>query len=590
MNGNKRLLRWSMALLAPVSASLLCGCAQEDDLQHHYGPDGIIFAAYIENQDTPSTRANSDTYDISTKYFDTDFYLHMEGTDKQGVLQSSASVYEVPSGYQGSLVPENGQPTLNWFSRDTPHYFWGWTLPWEKPYDPETGEGYNPATATTETLIPIYFPGSNLDETANSNASAWKKADQNGGVEFWRNGKAYEQFIAGIAGPYQYNIAGSYLPMFYRHMVSKIMLNYFYVVDNVTGSSSSNLHGTITFFGLPDVAYFHPCPRKADGTPVQPFVSLPEGWSYPPTESVTYALTNYGQPYLWEGHENTGSYYYLRDAWYIPPEIDFSKISFKIEIYEYNSTTQTWELSVKRGQRGAYYGDFRNVKFNRATAGDGYNDTENPGSDVNILHAGEYLTLTLNLYEKGNPTVQGTIYGWSSGTREAEAHVHQGIYSLEEMKEFSSIMGGSDEEAKRQYYEMNGSARTTEDDPPGEYPEYDKEKKIFDIFDDIGIEGSSTSSSSKAGSYIYVDDDYILDGHGHTINVTSTTMYIGQMRDVYLRYYYSSTEYIIYIDKMGNVWKVDPVTYEETQTPYNVNDPTYNPMKLNMSSGAISKP
>lgn len=59
------------------------------------------------------------------------------------------------------------------------------------------------------------------------------------------------------------------------------------------------------------------------------------------------------------------------------------------------------------------------------------------------------------------------------------------------------------------------------------------------------------------------------------------------MRDIYLRYYYNGREYIIYIDKMRQVWKVDPSTYGETRTNYNVKDATSNPFTIRLSDGMV---
>ena len=106
-------------------------------------------------------------------------------------------------------------------------------------------------------------------------------------------------------------------------------------------------------------------------------------------------------------------------------------------------------------------------------------------------------------------------------------------------------------------------------------------------------------NSSKV-SDLYMDDGYILDGRGHTVNVGSTYIYVGNVRDLYIRFYsYNSTskiytEYVVYIDKMGNIWNVNPETYEMIPTDLNVNNPNYrygalslgNPPKFTFSESA----
>ena len=124
---------------------------------------------------------------------------------------------------------------------------------------------------------------------------------------------------------------------------------------------------------------------------------------------------------------------------------------------------------------------------------------------------------------------------------------------------------------------------------------------VFDLYDDAGSSAvhSSTSSSStttKVGN-LNTGDDYLLEGNGHTINVNSTSLSVGHVRNVYLRlYYYTSSsisgsiyyEYIVYIDNNGDVWIVDPVTFEETPTGENINNPDKCPVTLNMSTGKVT--
>ena len=90
-------------------------------------------------------------------------------------------------------------------------------------------------------------------------------------------------------------------------------------------------------------------------------------------------------------------------------------------------------------------------------------------------------------------------------------------------------------------------------------------------------------------------DGYILDGMGHQLVSSNSTMTIGKMRDVYISYTSSSTSngittytyYQIYIRPDGTVCLVDPETYQETPTDYNVNNMTKNPFTIDLKTGRL---
>lgn len=565
----KRLIEGCCTLLVLQ----LCGCREEAGLVDSASYDGINFGAFITGPEVLESRANNNIFNITREFYNCKYHVVVEGKDYGDVTQTNSSQYVIPSGYEAIILPDEGQEALNWFSRTGQHDFWAWTM----PHDPN----YTPGEDLREEE-PLIFEDTDLNDCSGTTGStgSWKE-----GV--WKNGKDLEQLIGAYAGTYVYNDQGMYVPLRFRHLVSKIIISKFYVVDNVTGTTADNLKGTITFYGMPRETRLLTCPRDAEGNPAPPRVELPENWDYDPSKGVKYAICNSGLSLRWEGYD---PYYYAstmpRDCWYIPPELDFSQLSFKIEIFEF--VNGKWELSQTHGKHGAYYGDFRNVTFSRSTNGSGYDDTQNPGSDTKILHAGEYLTLTINLYEKGNPVLHGNILDWTSSAadREGTAHMQNGIYSVDEMRDISAVMNGTDHDLKEEYYHLYGSGKTTAQDPEGEYPDYEelygRELKIFELFDDIGSDAYSTSSSTgNKAQALYMNDDYILDGRGHTINVSSQYVYSANIRDVYLRYYnYNSTsktytEYVVYIDKMGNVWRVDPETYEMTETGLSVIHPEY---------------
>ena len=585
-----------------VCLSVLAGCTKE------YGssprqPHNLVFDACVGDTGSVTTRArddNSVTNITNQFYGENDFYISVESNDN-GVKSLQSSIYEIPSGASGTLLPKYGQEKLMWKSRTAGHEFWAWSarrdmelVPRE---DPNEGEYI------------IEFKGSTLNETvltASSSAESepWKTGPDENAAYIWRNGEVLEKLISAKTGtgaaPLIYNNNGMYVTLQFRHLVSKIFLKSLTVVDNMTGKSESSLRGLITFYGMPDEATLYTSPTDSEGNRIAPYVSMPDEWSYNQTRSVTYAITNNSKAYTWEGYYDSNgnlvtssgpetSSSTMRDCWYVCPELDLSRLSFKIELYDYNATDKVWVLSKTHSTHGAFYGDFRNVQFSRSTTGKDYDDPENTNNnkrDETILHAGEYLILTISISEKGNPTAHGTIVaGWTNNNRSGNSHVHQGLYSTGDVTQMSSIMSGSDEAAKEQYYELMGSGRDTSSDNKEEYPQYkdkdgnDVDLKIFELFDDIGVDTSSGSSTTNNKvSSLNPGDGYLLDGRGHTVNFSGSTgiVTIGNVRDVYLRWYYYSSpngyECIVYVDKAGNVWLVDPVTFEQTPTDYNVND------------------
>ena len=582
--------------------SVLAGCSLDDDGAVRQ-PYALVFDACVGSTGSLATRArnDSDVTNITNQFYgENDFYITVASTE-QGETTLQSGIYEIPSASSGTLLPKAGQTALTWQSRTAGHEFWAWSVRRDMELVPDE-------SATD--AYKIEFKGSTLNETVlttstSSVSNPWKSEPDENAPELWRNGEVLEKLISAKTGtgtdPLIYNNNGMYVTLQFRHLVSKIFLKNLIVVDNVAGSSSSTLRGHITFYGMPDEATLYVAPTDAEGNRIAPYVAMPENWDYNPTRSVTYALTNNSVSYTWEGYydsngnlvtsskpDESSNATNMRDCWYVCPELDLSKLAFKIELYDYNATDQTWVLSQSHSKHGAVYGDFQNVKFSRTTTGKDYDDPNNTTDqkwDESILHAGEYLMLSMSISEKGNPTAQGTIVsGWFTGSRTGSSHVHQGLYSVGDVTQMSTIMSGSDETAKQQYYEMMGSGRDTSSDDKNQYPEYkDKDGnevdlKIFELFDDIGTNSYDSGTSSNKVSSLNPGDGYILDGRGHTVNFTGSSgeVTIGNVRDVYLRWYYSysstTSEYIVYVDKTGNVWLVDPVTFEHTPTEYNVND------------------
>lgn len=566
--------------------ALLSGCVSEADMPDEIDPDQVRFHASLDAPEGLSTRANNKIYDVTPEFYDCTFYARGKGKDQNGRDVTAFGTYNIPSGYSGTLAPIDGMHALNWFSRNYDHNFWLWSAPFDL--------NHNPKEADLAKGYKFQFKNTYISDLKNNDTKP------NWTDDSWKNGIPLEQFIGGKTSKnYRYNIDGMYVPVTMRHLVSKIMVKDFNVIDNFTGTVYSKLRGEIIIYGLPNEATFYPAYIDKDGNETAPRVEMPKNWAYDNSKGVTYVAANYPKYYYWEGITDYQNEYYFRDSWYICPEVDLSKLSFKVQLYEYVYNDETkqyeWIEHRTRGTHGAFYGDFRNVKFSRSSNGNNYDDAENPGSDATILHAGEYLALRLNLYEKGSPVIHGEIYSsWWVGHSDAPAQVEQGLYTYLDINDLNSVMGGSDKQAQEDYFAIKGSGRDTGSDPEGEYPDYEelygKELNIFEIYDDIG--GEDYNSSYKIGS-LKTADGYILDGKGHTINCSSTTISVGNVRDVYLHYYsrsgsdpyYTYTEYMIYIDKMGNIYTVNLETFEETPTGKNINDSKTNPKKIDLTTG-----
>lgn len=599
--------------LFALGLCLLAGCSKVEDGGAVQQPLDLVFDACVGNAGSLTTRArdNNSVTNITNQFYgENDFYISIESNDGEGNIKLQSGVYEIPSASSGTLHNKEGEPALSWHSRTAPHEFWAWSA--RRDMKPELRD------ESRKDEYRIEFKGSTLNETILTASTAavaapWKTtADDGESGEYWRNGEVLEKLIGAKTGsadaPLVYNTNGKYVTLQFKHLVSKIFLKNITVVNNVTGSSQSALRGHITFYGMPDEATLFTSPRDKDGNRKAPYVSMPDNWDYNQTKSVTYALTNNSMDYTWEGYyDNNGNLVdsstptdnknssRMVDCWYVCPELDLSKLAFKIEFYDYNAGM--WVLSEAHGKHGAYYGDFRSVKFSRTTSGKNYDDPNNTDDtkyDDTVLHAGEYLILSISISEKGNPTAQGQIVsGWYPQSRNGSSHVHQGLYIASDVNQMSNVMSGSDETAKQQFYEIMGSGRDTGSDDKEVYPDYkDKDGnsvdlKIFELFDDIGSDEVITGGgiASNYVSSLVPGDEYILDGRGHTVNFSGNTsvVTIGNVRDVYLRWYYffsSNTsnipskyyEYIVYVDKAGKIWLVDPVSFVHTPTEYNVND------------------
>lgn len=612
----KKIYGWRIGFALSLMATviLLPGCANEDGLVAGTGGEEMIIRATVGGTDNvTNTRVNNSIYDITSTLYNLGFFIRVDGQNLEGDKRIATSRYQIPSGVAGMLVPADGQTELNWFARNQEHEIYSWTMPFLD------WKNFTPEEDVLEQGFRIKFEDTDISETTSNTATAFKS-------DSWKNGQDLEKFIGGKTNKLTYLENGKYVELRMRHLVSKIMLKQIQIVNNTTGGSNAKIKGTITIYGMPNEITFYPCPKDEQGNNLQPYAEFDNEWDYPQNQSLTFAITNNSKTYSWEGHTSTSSTYYFADAWYIPPEVDFSELTYKIQLYEAEDILDDagkvigyqWVPDKNHGEHGAYFGSFKNMTFDRSLNGSNYDDAEDPGSDRTILHAGEYIVLNINMTERGTPSVQGVIKAWDGFIeRTGHSHTGPGLYNQREFYEMQSSMSSSASTDKREeFYLVYGSGKTTADDPEDLYPDYEKfkrcgnqELKIIEVFEDIGYNGygNSTTGTTAKVSSIYMPNPYILDGKGHTINVTggvsnspsltsSATCQIGNVRDVYLKCSFSVSsggtttylDYIVYIDKMGDVWTVDPVTFKETKTGYNVNNATNNPTSIDLKTGKVT--
>ena len=547
--------------------------------------DEILLRGIVEMN--VATRANTSIYDINAEFYpNSDFNIVVSGDNREGEPVVKKSRYVIPSGAKGILMPKSGNPAISWISRYSEHDIWSWTVPWE-PEAPITGGSFPIEFRSTDIREAIYT-SSNMQFIEGSFA----------------NGKLMRQCVGAVLGGKRYVDQGQFVQLQFRHLCSLILLGEFVIVDNSTQTSSSTLRGNMTIYGLPQRATFHTTPFTPEGKAMQPYIEMPEDFDYSPASQVTFAITNSSRSFkndsgfnVYNSFKSSSTSFY--DEWYICPEVDLSRLSFIIEIFEYNSTTKEWQMSQKYGENGAFYGDFSSIQISR-TPGSNY-DADDGTDDSTVLHAGEFIQLAFNLSTKGNPSIRGVIVDWANTTsdRGASKYDEDGIYSIVEAQDFSNMMNSGDPDKIDEYFGAYGSGERTGDDPDD--PNYEDDLGIFRLYEDIGYFGTgqaTTTGSTAKMSNLYVGDDYILDGMGHMVNCSTSSMKIGHVRDIYFRFYissyststgaYSYTENIIYIDKSGQIYKVNPATYEMTDTGRNLNDYDKNPLTLSLSSGTVS--
>lgn len=519
------LIRLSAMTAAALVAMVVAGCQSDDmDEQLTLPTEGIEFGARVSETSDAQTRA-LETKNITSDPYDMDFFIELNYTPEGGSETSEIKTYRVPQGEEGRLKATD--ESLMWKHLKRDHTFNSWNMPWDKEY-----------VASTNSVELEFKDSPEGDE----------------GYKKWTNNIRYQHFLGARSGPYSYNKNGQYVPITFRHLVSKIRIGTFMFMDGVV--TQKNIKGNITFIGMPHKATFHPHPtdesiyekyKLSYKDPYQKFgpVVLPNELD-DPDEGVTFFINN-GQ-----NVQNQ-----TIDEFYICPELNFDDIIFKIEV------TSAGDYYTG----GDYYGSFRDVAFDRIGTDTAYWDRPER-DDEKILHAGEMMTLNITLIPGGGPGMTVKIEDWSTEQpRTTSHHSHPGIYSDGEAQDLISVFGRSytPEEAEALYALY------------GDGTDESTNRNIFKMYEDVTVNGNSFP----------IGKDYILYGMGHTITMTGNsknTVTVGYMVDVYI----TDGKNTIYIDSNGKIWIKNQTTGEFTATNNQLNKSNTS-FTITLTTGAVTQ-
>lgn len=368
----------------------------------------------------------------------------------------------------------------------------------------------------------------------------------------WGNGYFLEKFVGAKSGPYDFRHNGVEVPLQFRHLMSKISLRSL-LFQKADGSTDEDIQANITFINMPTEFTLYPHPTQEDYDkehPTNPYIQV-DGppivvtnlESANPNGGIMYGFTN-PIDMLAELHPDEKVQY--RDKFYICPEVDFSKVSFKVEF-----------LDGYHMSKGEYYGDFASVVFEREPGTDydnPYLDAEgNRVNDATILHAGETMYFDMIVKEYGGGGYSIYVRGWSTRPQQTAKHyTHRGIYVEGEATE---LIGTSSTWENK--FDLYGDGFLDgQNEPPT--PSNPGHLGVFHQYNDLDM-GNRTSFN--------LDKNYVLNGMGHLLkftpgNTTTTTLTIGKMFDVWLE----MNGYTVFIDEEGWI-----CTYNEETGKYERN-------------------
>lgn len=473
--------------LAAAAVLLAAACHRDPTPDAKRAGDRVVFGATVREADEVRTRGveGLDSVYINADKFNVDFYIELCSEKEGQPTHTQLSTYTIPSGFEGRLEAKSDEDALNWHELDSRHTFYAWTVPWIENWTP-----------SAEPLEITFYNSSEADGFAQHN-----------------NNAILEKFIGAKSDTFTYIEHGKYVDLTFYHLVSKIRIGSLKLIKT-DGSIQENLKADVTFVGMPTAATFRPHPET--GRPcITDQVTDPD-------KGVTYFIDNDAT---------------TEDVFYICPEIDFSKIDFKVKL---NSADYV--------NFDTYYGTFDDVKFERkpGTA----HDWNNGRDDSKILHAGEMMTLNLVLIPGIGPGLSIVISDWSTDEpKESEYHSNPGIYSDAELSDILDTFRN-----QRAPYDP------APDDLKWLFELYGKEedgKQYFPLYDNV----------TNDSNIFPVHRDYIVDGMGHTVYMKtnygyngdfggSKTYYnIGPAVDIWLSDMNGNNT--IYIDREGYVWYYD---------------------------------
>lgn len=492
-------IKVAISSLIYIGAALCLLASCQNDI---YEPEpgnfkGIGFNYTIEEIESVRTRSDLDSSYISTDPYNLPFYIELNCEQQGAAPFVEYGTYKIPSGYEGRLQSVDPEEALDWHDLTSKHTFYSWTVPWKDEYQP-----------STDTLRVNFFNSSEED-----------------GFNAFHNNSVYETFIGAKSAAYSYDKHGKYVELTYHHLVSKILINDFILMES-NGSLQENLKANITFVGMPKWATFYPHPVASDpsGAPANsgPYVGLP--WDQSADDGVTYFINNSATEEDW---------------FYICPEVDFSNLDFQVKL-----------TNTDYAGYDTYYGTFDDVVFERKP---GSKYDKGDGTDDKVLHAGEMMTLNITLIPGVGPGLKIIIDNWSTDKpTESRYHTYPGMYSDAEINELLDACF-----KQREYYTPDPKI----DDLFDLYGEEVEGEKIFYLYENVTLyaEGSNTNLSN----IFPVPDGYIINGMGHTVTMRTnngiaatdyvTYFNVGPVRDLYL----TDGTNTIYIDPDGFVWIQD---------------------------------
>lgn len=601
MKAQKLIHIFKLTLLTVMSVVLFADCQQdnffdkENDI--YSGEPRMEFKVTISDEPIYVTKALTQTpVNVEPSEFDGYFYIQVNdptfknpnNPDTTPVNSSKFGYYKVPIAGNGGVLEYVGNPNdkPNWYTLDDDHYFWSWTLPWTEAAandgvvvetwgddtdengfvvrstraDNESegkgdgeGEGdgddvdkplyvpVDPQIYLNTNPIRIKLKDTRAEEfryvkTEEEQDSSWQAGS-------WGNGYFFEKFIGAKSGPYDFRRNGVEVPLQFRHLMSRISIRslLFYRAD---GTTEEDLQANITFINMPTEFTFYPHPTE-NGTPGEdnqymkkdgPPIVVTNQSSADPNGGIMYGFTNPIDLLPEEDPDNKVQY---RDKFYICPEVDFSNVSFKVEI-----------VGGSFMNRGEYYGDFSSIAFERdPEAGYDYDNIKDENGnvidDTKVLHAGEtmYFDLIVKEYGGGGYTIY--VRNWSTRPRQQTKHYpHPGIYVDGEGVE---LIGSQPASTKFDLY-GDGFWDGKEEPLTPSLPDH---LGLYHQYNDLDM-GNRTNFP--------LDKEYLLDGMGHILKFSpssdTTTVTIGKMVDIYIEI----NGYTVYIDPEGYICTLDPKT------------------------------